>query len=100
VSSKESEKNGSAFRDLNKAVNQALKELKRLREKSTRVESKNVELEELLKGIAAGTQSPAEMARQVKDLSAENGDLRARLDEGRESVDRLLNRIRFLEEQR
>ncbi|MFV2074401.1 MAG: hypothetical protein ACC742_17385 [Thermoanaerobaculales bacterium] len=98
--SKESKKNGAAFRDLSDAVAKALKELKRLREKASRVEIKNSELEELLKGIAAGTESPAEMAHNVKVLANENQDLRARLDQGRESVDRLLTRIRFLEEQR
>lgn len=100
VLSKESKKNGAPFSDLSDAVEQALRELKRLRDKASRVESKNAELEELLKGIAAGTQSPAEMARDVKTLSKENRDLRARLDQGRESVNRLLTRIRFLEEQR
>ena len=98
--SKESKKNGAAFRDLNDAVEQALRELKRLREKASKVEVKNSELEELLKGIASGTESPAEMAHDVKTLSKENQDLRARLDQGRESVERLLTRIRFLEEQR
>lgn len=98
--SKESRKNGAAFRDLSDAVEQALRELERLREKASRVEVKNAELEELLKGIASGTESPAEMAHDVKMLSNENRDLRARLDQGRESVDRLLTRIRFLEEQR
>ncbi len=98
--SKESRKNGAPFRDLSAAVEQASKELKRLREKASRAEIKNSELEELLKGIAGGTQSPAEMAHNVKMLSNENQDLRARLDQGRESVDRLLTRIRFLEEQR
>ncbi|GMR13758.1 MAG: hypothetical protein BMS9Abin29_1974 [Gemmatimonadota bacterium] len=100
VLSRESKKNGAAFRDLSEAVEQALGELKRLREKASRVEIKNSELEELLKGIAGGTQSPAEMAHDVKTLSHENQDLRARLDQGRESVERLLTRIRFLEEQR
>lgn len=100
VLSKESRKNGAAFRNLTHAVEQALGELKRLREKTSRVEVKNSELEELLKGIAGGTESPAEMAQNVKTLSKENRDLRARLDQGRESVDRLLTRIRFLEEQR
>ncbi len=98
--SKESRKNGASFDDLSDAVEQALRELKRLREKASRVEIKNAELEELLKGIAGGTQSPAEMAHDVKTLSKENRDLRARLDQGRESVERLLTRIRFLEEQR
>ena len=98
--SKESRKNGASFDDLSDAVEQALGELKRLREKASRVEIKNAELEELLKGIAGGTESPAEMAHDVKTLSEENRDLRARLDQGRESVERLLTRIRFLEEQR
>ncbi len=98
--SKESKKNGAPFRDLSAAVEKALRELKRLREKASRVEVKNSELEELLKGIASGTESPAEMAHNEKMLSNENQDLRARLDQGRESVDRLLTRIRFLEEQR
>jgi predicted RNase H-like nuclease (RuvC/YqgF family) len=100
VLSKESKKNGAPFSDLNDAVEKALRELKRLREKSSRVEIKNAELEEVLKGIAGGTQSPAEMAHNVKVLSNENQDLRSRLDQGRESVERLLTRIRFLEEQR
>lgn len=100
MSSKESDRNGKAFGDLNAAVEQALGELKRLREKAARVESRNIELEELLKGIAAGTESPAEMAHQLKSLTEENKDLRNRLDQGRESVDRLLTRIRFLEDQK
>lgn len=100
MSNKESDHNGEAFDDLSAAVEQALRELKRLRQKAARFENKNSELEELLKGIAAGTESPAEWAHQVKSLRGENQDLRARLDQGRESVDRLLTRIRFLEEQR
>ena len=48
-------------------------------------------------------QDPAEAGRllsRLKALESENEDLHARLEQGREGVERVLARIRFLEEQR
>jgi hypothetical protein len=50
--------------------------------------------------VAAGAIDPAEMSRRIEALQAENRDLRERLDQARERVRRLVERLRFLEEDR
>jgi hypothetical protein len=57
------------------------------------------ELAGLLKGVTSGEAGPREMIAKLHILEEENRDLRRRLEEGREGVDRLLAQIRFLEEQ-
>ena len=63
-------------------------------------EGRREELEGLLAKMADGSANPADMHTRLKALEHENADLSRRLDEGREGVDRLLAKIRFLEEQR
>jgi predicted nuclease with TOPRIM domain len=58
------------------------------------------ELEKLLKRFTKGDADPAGLQERVSSLEAESTELRRRLSEGREGVDRLLSRLRFLEEQR
>ena len=50
--------------------------------------------------MADGSANPADMHTRLKSLEVENADLTRRLDDGREGVERLLAKIRFLEEQR
>lgn len=57
------------------------------------------EVEGLLRKLTRGEVDPAGLAERVRELEAENADLRARIQEAGEGVDRLLARIRFLEEQ-
>jgi chromosome segregation ATPase len=58
------------------------------------------EVEGLLREMSEGDADPAEMAKRLEALEAENEELRHRIDEGLAGVDRLLARIRFLENQR
>lgn len=58
------------------------------------------EVEGLLREMTEGDADPAEMAQRLESLEEENGELRRRVDEGLAGVDRLLARIRFLENQR
>jgi hypothetical protein len=48
--------------------------------------------------MTTGEESPARMAERLEVLSAENEDLRRRLSEGRATAERLLARVRYLEE--
>lgn len=85
---------------LKAAVAAALKEIQRLRRDVSRAETQGAELDEMLRGVTAGEESPSKMIDRLHFLEEENRDLRERLFEGRTSVDRLLARIQFLEDQR
>lgn len=56
-------------------------------------------LEGLLEGVTSGEGGPRAMIDKLHLLEEENRDLRSRLEEGRAGVDRLLARVKFLEEQ-
>jgi hypothetical protein len=85
---------------LQEAVVASLAEIERLRERASHAETQGAELDEMLRGVTAGEQSPREMIDRLGVLEEENRDLRERLFEGRTTVDRLLARIQFLEDQR
>ena len=78
----------------------AVGEVERLRQEVARMEVQGEELEGLIRGVTSGERSPREMIDRIDILEEENRDLRARLNQGREGVERLLARIRFLEEQK
>ncbi len=103
MSSNESEadrpRDAEAFKRLEKVVEAAMQEIRRLRQQLQNAESQSDEMDEMLRGITDGEQSPREMLRRLHQLESENQDLRGRLAQGIESVDRLLARVRFLEEQ-
>lgn len=90
----------AAIRRLKAAVTSAVGEVNRLRGEVARMETQGDELEGLIRGVTSGEHSPREMIDRISILEEENRDLRARLNQGREGVDRLLARIRFLEEQK
>ncbi len=90
----------AATKRLKVAVVAALAEIDRLRGQVSRAETQGAELNEMLRGVAAGEQSPRDMIDRLHVLEEENRDLRERLFEGRTAVDRLLARIQFLEDQR
>jgi hypothetical protein len=90
-------KNG--FNDLDGAVSRALGELERLRRASDESQRRCGELETLLETFRVGDESPADMKARLVRLEAENRDLSERIGRGREAVERLLARIRFLEDQ-
>ena len=87
-----------AVKRLEKAVDAALEQVERLNGEVGRLSEQGETLEGLLKGVTSGEQSPLELVEKLRILEEENGDLRGRLDEGRAGVDRLLARVKFLEE--
>ncbi|MBW3535219.1 MAG: hypothetical protein KY453_08405 [Gemmatimonadetes bacterium] len=90
----------SAFRALDAAVGRTLGELERLRSELAASRKRRAELADLLEGFGKGDRDPVEMAARLDVLEKENADLRERVARGREGVERLLARIRFLEDQR
>ena len=88
---------GLAFDALERAVTQALEHIEAMESRLVEAESKNSELGEVVKRF---TKDPGEADRilsRLGKLEEENEDLKRRLTEGREGVDRLLAKIRFLE---
>ena len=90
----------AAIKRLKAAVADAVGEVERLRAELARMEAQGEELEGLIRGVTSGERSPREMIDRISILDEENRDLRARVNQGREGVERLLARIRFLEEQK
>jgi predicted RNase H-like nuclease (RuvC/YqgF family) len=85
---------------LEAAINRAVEELKQLRKRTADAAQRSAELEALLVSFQSGSESPERMKERLEHLEAENRDLRARITQGRESVERLLARIQFLEDQK
>lgn len=90
----------AALKRLDQAVADAVSQVGDLRGRVQAAEARSKELEGLLQRFDAGGENPGDYVERVHVLEAENVDLRARIHEGREAVERLLSRIRFLEEQR
>lgn len=90
----------SALVALEKAVGRALERIGTLESGLEVARGRRDEVEELLARMADGEENPADMQERLHLLETENAELRRRLHEGREGVERLLAKIRFLEEQR
>lgn len=85
---------------LEKAVQRLVTRLKETERRATSAEERREEVEGLLRDMTEGTADPAAMAERLEELEAENADLRGRMDQGLEGVERLLSRVRFMEDQR
>ena len=92
-----STKHEQSLRDLEEAVARALAELDRLRGELDESQQRAGELETLLGSFRVGDDNPADMKARLNRLEAENRELYERIARGREGVERLLARIRFLE---
>ena len=88
-----------AFDALEGAVGDALDRLRRLNERATRAEGKSAELEELLRRFTGHEVEPGQILSRLRHLEDENVDLRERVEQGRAGIERLLAKIRFLEDQ-
>lgn len=85
---------------LESAVSRTVGELRELRRRVAEGARRSADLEALLAGFQSGAETPDRMRLRLERLEEENRDLRARIAQGRESVERLLARIRFLENQK
>ena len=88
-----------ALSEVESAVGRLLDEMKRLESRTLRAETRVRDVEALLRRFTRGDEDPAQLQRKISGLQEENEEMRSRIEEGREAVDRLLARIRFLEEQ-
>ncbi len=89
---------GQAVERLEKAVTAALEQVEQLRGEVVQMNAQGEALEGLLKGVTSGEVGPREMIEKLHVLEEENRDLRTRLDQGRAGVDRILARVKFMEE--
>jgi predicted RNase H-like nuclease (RuvC/YqgF family) len=85
---------------LEAAVSRTVEELRELRKRTADAVRRSDELQALLERFQTGSESPELMKSRLEHLEAENRDLRARIEQGREGVERLLARIQFLEDQK
>lgn len=90
----------AALRRLEGAVARAAERLEELHARATAAEARGAELEHLLRRFTGDDAEAARALSRLRALEAENAELRARLALGRAGVDRMLARLRFLEEQR
>ena len=88
-----------ALTRLDKVVGQTVFRLEALRTRVEEVQAREADMRGLLGQFTAGELDPAEIMGHVRTLEEENEVLRRRLRDGKEAVERLLARIRFLEEQ-
>ena len=88
-----------AFAGLEVAVEAARARIMELRTQLTAAQKQGAEMEELLRKFTGGEEDPAHLISRQKELETENQELSGRLRKGREGVERLLARIRYLEEQ-
>jgi hypothetical protein len=58
------------------------------------------ELESSIAGMKKGKVDPVALQARLAQVESENHELKGRIDAGREGIDRLLSRLRFLEDQR
>lgn len=89
-----------AFERLDAAVRDAVGRIGELEGALDAARAEASDLRDLLRDFEEGDEDPVEMKARLKRLEGENADMRRRLDEGRGMVERLLAKIRFLEEQR
>jgi predicted nuclease with TOPRIM domain len=88
-----------AFDRLEAAVEAALVRVETLRVELRASKEKATEMETLLRKFTGGEEDPASLLSRLQRLEDENGVLTERLRKGRDGVQRILARIRFLEEQ-
>jgi len=90
----------AAFTDLESAVSTVLDQLADVSSRAEDAESKSLELEEIVKRFTGDDAEAGRLLSRLSGLEEENRDLRERLAKGRAGVDKLLAKIRFLEEKR
>jgi predicted RNase H-like nuclease (RuvC/YqgF family) len=88
-----------AFDALERAVDELLGHLEALDDRLSASESRSAELGEVVQRFTGEEGEAERILTRLSALEEENSDLRGRLEQGREGVDRLLAKIRFLENQ-
>lgn len=87
------------FARLESAVRRLIRQSAELRAELQAVRERNRELTGLLAPVAQGEASPESMVERLRAAEEQRRELEQRLARGREVVERMMARIRFLEEQ-
>ncbi len=87
-----------AFARLEAAVAEILDRMSLLREELREAEVEGRRMEELLDKFTGGHEDATSIAVRLQELESANRDLLERLSKGRAGVERLMARIRYLEE--
>ncbi len=85
---------------LEAAVAKAVEQLSHMTRRVEDAEAKSTELEEVVKRLTGDVGEASRLLSRLQRLEDENLDLRERLHQGRDGVERLLAKVRFLENQR
>ena len=88
-----------AFVALERAVGHALERLELMRKRVSTAEARSAELGEVVRRFTGDEGEAGRILTRLRHLEAENADLKGRLADGRAGIDRLLSKIRFLENQ-
>ncbi len=87
----------SRMAPLSQAVDRAVDAVREARRRAAAAEERAKRSDELLRQFVGGKRDPVALAGRLSELEAENEMLRGRMEQGRREVDRVLARIRFLE---
>ena len=90
----------AALHELDRAVGAAVARMRSLRVRAEEAASRARDAQEILRRFTGDPEEATRLLGRMRALEAENADLRQRLARGREGVERMLARLRFLEEQR
>ena len=89
-----------ALASLEGAVAKAVEQLSRMARRVDAAEAKSNELEEVVKRFTGDVGEASRLLSRLQRLEDENLDRRERIHQGREGIERLLAKVRFLENQR
>lgn len=90
----------AALRTLELAVGRALARIEELGTRAVEAEARSAELAEIVRRFTGDRKDAERLLSRLDRLESENTDLRTRVDRGREGVERLLARVRFLEDRK
>ena len=88
----------TAFVELEKIVEGALRHLAEVTRRAEIAEDRNAEFETLIKRFAGDEGDAGQVLHRLAQLEEDNEDMRSRLEAGQVSVNKLIAKIRFVEE--
>ncbi|HIC63758.1 MAG TPA: hypothetical protein EYO91_05960 [Gemmatimonadetes bacterium] len=88
----------TAFVELEKIVEAALRHLAEVTRRAEIAEDRNAEFETLIKRFAGDEGDAGQVLHRLARLEEDNEDMHSRLEAGQVSVNKLIAKIRFVEE--
>ena len=90
----------AAFIELERIVDATLRHLGEVTRRAEMAEDRNAEFEALIKRFAGDEGDAGQVLHRLAELEEDNENMRSRLEAGQVSVDKLIAKIRFMEEQK